>query len=99
MLSCTEFNTSLAYPTLYLHVCAGSQWISDVFAATHVLRMPGTGFLDVWLVSKIVSGFVFDSNLQIFVRSHLQVLSLGLHVGWLHDVACVPFYGDGGRLV
>lgn len=48
MLVCDRFNESVAYKTLFLHICGGSQFVSDVFAATHVLRLPGTGFMDVW---------------------------------------------------
>lgn len=35
MMISDMFNSSVAYKTLFLHLCGGSQFVSDVFAATH----------------------------------------------------------------
>lgn len=35
MIISDMFNASVAYKTLFLHLCGGSQFVSDVFAATH----------------------------------------------------------------
>ncbi len=35
MMISDMFNGSVAYKTLFLHLCGGSQFVSDVFAATH----------------------------------------------------------------
>ncbi|ODM89434.1 hypothetical protein Ocin01_17248 [Orchesella cincta] len=48
MIVCNQLNGWIAYKTLFLHVCGGCQFVSDVFAATHILKLPGTGFMDVW---------------------------------------------------
>lgn len=48
MLVCSEFNYWIAYKTLFMHICGGCQFVSDVFAGTHILKTPGAGFMDVW---------------------------------------------------
>lgn len=35
MMISDRFNASVAYKTLMLHIIGGSQFVSDVFAATH----------------------------------------------------------------
>ncbi|CAL8068454.1 unnamed protein product [Orchesella dallaii] len=47
-LICDQQNQFLSYRTLFLHGCGYLQFIADVFLAVQVLRLDGTGIMDIW---------------------------------------------------
>ncbi|CAL8142560.1 unnamed protein product [Orchesella dallaii] len=48
MLISDRFNSWVSYKIVFLHTCGYCQFISDVFVAMQILKMPDTGFADVW---------------------------------------------------
>lgn len=48
MIISEQFNSWISYKIVFLHACGYCQFISDVFVAMQVLKIPGTGFMDVW---------------------------------------------------
>lgn len=42
------YNNWVSYKTIFLHVCGYCQFISDVFLAVQILRLPHTGIMDIW---------------------------------------------------
>lgn len=46
------YNSWVSYKLVFLHVCGYCQFISDVFLAVQVLRLPQTGILDIWYATN-----------------------------------------------
>ncbi|CAL8142555.1 unnamed protein product [Orchesella dallaii] len=60
MLISNQLNQSLSYKTIFLHACGYCQFIADVFLAVQILRLPGTGVMDIWF-------FIEDSIASMFM--------------------------------
>lgn len=48
MIITEMYNDWVSYKTIFLHVCGYCQFISDVFLAVQILRLPHTGIMDIW---------------------------------------------------
>ncbi len=48
MILTERYNDWVSYKTIFLHVCGYCQFISDVFLAVQILRLPHTGIMDIW---------------------------------------------------
>ncbi|CAL8076341.1 unnamed protein product [Orchesella dallaii] len=57
---CNQINDTIAFKTLLLHIIAGCQFVSDVYAATHIIKLPGATFADVqfFIEDGILGAFV-----------------------------------------
>ncbi|CAL8116195.1 unnamed protein product [Orchesella dallaii] len=43
-----HLNDTIAYKTLFTHLVAGCQFVSDVYASTHIIKLPGAVFIDIF---------------------------------------------------
>jgi len=57
---CNQMNSTFSMKTLVIHILAGCQFISDVYAATHIIKLPGATFADVsfYIEDGATGGFV-----------------------------------------